>query len=72
MEYMEKHSVARLIGAPAGHVGYDEGGQSFVDLNKRLVRALITGEVAEDSAITFTVQNDELTLVQARDAVARQ
>ena len=26
-EYMEKHSVARLIGAPPGDVGYDEGGQ---------------------------------------------
>jgi hypothetical protein len=25
-EYMEKHSVARLIGAPPGYVGYDEGG----------------------------------------------
>ena len=26
-EYMEKHTVARLIGAPPGYVGYDEGGQ---------------------------------------------
>ena len=26
-EYMEKHTVARLIGAPAGYVGYEEGGQ---------------------------------------------
>jgi ATP-dependent Clp protease ATP-binding subunit ClpB len=26
-EYMEKHAVARLIGAPPGYVGYDEGGQ---------------------------------------------
>ena len=26
-EYMESHSVARLIGAPPGYVGYDEGGQ---------------------------------------------
>ena len=26
-EYMEKHSVSRLIGAPPGYVGYDEGGQ---------------------------------------------
>ena len=26
-EYMEKHSVARLIGAPPGYVGYEEGGQ---------------------------------------------
>jgi ATP-dependent Clp protease ATP-binding subunit ClpB len=27
-EFMEKHSVARLIGAPPGYVGYDEGGSS--------------------------------------------
>ena len=26
-EYMEKHSVSRLIGSPPGYVGYDEGGQ---------------------------------------------
>jgi ATP-dependent Clp protease ATP-binding subunit ClpA len=26
-EYMEKHAVAKLIGAPPGYVGYDEGGQ---------------------------------------------
>ena len=26
-EYMEKHSVSRLVGAPPGYVGYDEGGQ---------------------------------------------
>src|SRR6202035_1713310 len=26
-EYMEKHSVARLVGAPPGYIGYDEGGQ---------------------------------------------
>jgi len=26
-EYMEKHSVARMVGAPPGYVGYEEGGQ---------------------------------------------
>ncbi len=33
-EYMERHAVARLIGAPPGYVGYDEGGQ----LTERLRR----------------------------------
>ena len=28
-EYMEKHTVSRLIGAPPGYVGYDEGGQLY-------------------------------------------
>src|SRR5947199_124228 len=34
-EYMEKHSVARLIGAPPGYVGYDEGGQLTEAVRRR-------------------------------------
>src|SRR6202011_2385654 len=34
-EYMEKHSVARLIGAPPGYVGYDEGGQLTESIRRR-------------------------------------
>ena len=40
------------------------------NLETKLARALIAGEVAEDSAIVFTVQDDALTPVQARQAVA--
>jgi ATP-dependent Clp protease ATP-binding subunit ClpB len=42
------------------------------NVETKLARALIAGEVAEDSAITFTVQNEELTPVQARHAVAQK
>ena len=36
-EYMEKHSVARLIGAPPGYVGYDEGGQLTEAIRRKLL-----------------------------------
>ena len=37
-EYMEKYSVSRLIGAPPGYVGYDEGGQLTEAVRRRLIR----------------------------------
>jgi ATP-dependent Clp protease ATP-binding subunit ClpB len=37
-EYMEKHSVSRLIGAPPGYVGYDEGGQLTEPVRRRPMR----------------------------------
>ncbi len=37
-EYMEKHSVARLIGAPPGYVGYEEGGQLTEAIRRRLIQ----------------------------------
>jgi ATP-dependent Clp protease ATP-binding subunit ClpA len=37
-EYMEKHSTSRLIGAPPGYVGYDEGGQLTEAVRRRPYR----------------------------------
>ena len=37
-EYQEKHSVSRLVGAPPGYVGYDEGGQLTEAVRRRLIR----------------------------------
>ena len=37
-EYMEKHAVSRLIGAPPGYVGYDEGGQLTEAVRRRPLR----------------------------------
>ena len=37
-EYMEKYSVSRLIGAPPGYVGYDEGGQLTEQSEEDLIR----------------------------------
>ncbi len=44
-EYMEKHSVARLIGAPPGYVGYDEGGQLTEAVRRRPYAVLLFDEI---------------------------
>ena len=44
-EYMEKHSVARLIGSPPGYVGYEEGGQLTEAVRRRPYRVLLLDEI---------------------------
>ena len=44
-EYMEKHSVARLIGAPPGYVGYDEGGQLTESVRRHPYSVLLFDEI---------------------------
>ena len=44
-EYMEKHSVSRLIGAPPGYVGYDEGGQLTEPIRRRPYSVILFDEV---------------------------
>jgi len=44
-EYMEKHSVSRLIGAPPGYVGYDEGGQLTEQVRRKPYSAILFDEV---------------------------
>ncbi len=44
-EYMEKHSVARLIGAPPGYVGYEEGGQLTEQVRRRPYSVLLLDEI---------------------------
>jgi len=44
-EYMEKHSVSRMIGAPPGYVGYDEGGQLTEQIRRRPYSVLLLDEV---------------------------
>jgi ATP-dependent Clp protease ATP-binding subunit ClpA len=44
-EYMEKHSVSRLIGAPPGYVGHDEGGQLIEIINKKPHAVLLLDEI---------------------------
>lgn len=41
VEYMGKHSVARMIGAPPGYVGYDEGGQLTEAVRRKPYRRLM-------------------------------
>jgi len=44
-EYMEKHSVSRLVGAPPGYVGYDEGGQLTEPVRRRPYSVILFDEV---------------------------
>ncbi|HZG66893.1 MAG TPA: ATP-dependent chaperone ClpB [Herpetosiphonaceae bacterium] len=54
-EYMEKHSVARLIGAPPGYVGYDEGGQLTEAVRRRPYSVVLFDEIEKAHADVFNV-----------------
>ncbi len=54
-EYMEKHSVARLIGAPPGYVGYDEGGALTEAVRRRPYQVLLFDEVEKAHDDVFNV-----------------
>lgn len=54
-EYMEKHSVARLIGAPPGYVGYDEGGQLTEAVRRRPYQVILFDEVEKAHPEVFNV-----------------
>ena len=54
-EYQEKHSVARLIGAPPGYVGYDEGGQLSEAIRRRPYSVILLDEVEKAHPDVFGV-----------------
>jgi ATP-dependent Clp protease ATP-binding subunit ClpB len=54
-EYMEKHTVARLIGAPPGYIGYDEGGQLTEAVRRRPYSVLLFDEIEKAHADVFNV-----------------
>jgi len=54
-EYMEKHAVARLIGAPPGYVGYDEGGQLTEAVRRRPYAVILFDEIEKAHADVFNV-----------------
>ena len=54
-EYMEKHSVARLIGAPPGYVGYDEGGQLTEAVRRKPYAVVLFDEVEKAHPDVFNV-----------------
>ena len=54
-EYMEKHSVARLIGAPPGYVGYDEGGQLTEAIRRRPYAVVLFDEIEKAHPDVFNV-----------------
>ena len=54
-EYMEKHTVSRLIGAPPGYVGYDEGGQLTEAVRRRPYSVILFDEIEKAHADVFNV-----------------
>jgi ATP-dependent Clp protease ATP-binding subunit ClpB len=60
-EYMEKHSVSRLVGAPPGYVGYDEGGQLTEAVRRRPYAVVLLDEIEKAHPDVFN------TLLQVMD-----
>ncbi len=54
-EYQEKHTVARLIGAPPGYVGYDEGGQLTEAVRRRPYAVILLDEIEKAHSDVFNV-----------------
>src|SRR5262249_47700908 len=54
-EYMEKHSVARLIGAPPGYVGYEEGGTLTEAVRRRPYQVILFDEVEKAHSDVFNI-----------------
>jgi ATP-dependent Clp protease ATP-binding subunit ClpB len=54
-EYMEKHTVSRLVGAPPGYVGYDEGGQLTEAVRRRPYSVLLLDEIEKAHPDVFNV-----------------
>ena len=54
-EYMEKHTVSRLIGAPPGYVGYDEGGQLTELVRRRPFRVILFDEIEKAHPDVFNI-----------------
>src|SRR5947199_2466707 len=54
-EYMEKHTVARLIGAPPGYVGYEEGGQLSEAIRRKPYSVVLFDEIEKAHQDVFNV-----------------
>jgi len=54
-EYQEKHSVSRLVGAPPGYVGYDEGGQLTESVRQRPYSVVLLDEIEKAHPDTFNI-----------------
>src|SRR6476620_1761956 len=54
-EYMEKHSVSRLVGAPPGYVGYEEGGQLTETVRRRPYSVVLLDEIEKAHADVFNI-----------------
>jgi len=62
-EYMEKHAVARLIGAPPGYVGYDEGGYLTESVRRKPYSVLLFDEIEKAHPDVFNILLQILMMV---------
>ncbi len=70
-EYMEKHSVARLIGAPPGYIGYDEGGQLTEAVRRKPYAVILFDEIEKAHPDVFNVLLQVLDDGRLTDAQGR-
>src|SRR3712207_7049003 len=54
-EYMEKHSVSRLVGSPPGYIGYDEGGQLTEAVRRKPYSVLLLDEIEKAHPDVFNI-----------------
>jgi ATP-dependent Clp protease ATP-binding subunit ClpB len=70
-EYMEKHSVARMIGAPPGYVGYEEGGQLTESVRRRPYSVILFDEIEKAHPDVFNILLQILDDGRLTDSQAR-
>ena len=71
-EYMEKHSISRLIGAPPGYVGHEEGGQLTEKVRKRPYSVILFDEIEKAHPDTFNIMLQMLDDGQMTDGLGRK
>jgi len=71
MEYMEKHSVSRMLGAPPGYVGYDEGGQLTEAVRRKPYAVVLFDEIEKAHPDVFNVLLQVLDDGRITDAQGR-
>jgi len=71
-EYMEKHAVSRLIGAPPGYVGYDEGGQLTEQVRRRPYAVVLFDEIEKAHPDVFNVMLQIMDDGRLTDGKGRQ
>ncbi|HYE22122.1 MAG TPA: ATP-dependent Clp protease ATP-binding subunit [Verrucomicrobiae bacterium] len=71
-EFMERHNVARLIGAPAGYVGYEEGGRLTEEIRKKPYAVILFDEIEKAHPDVFNILLQILEEGQLTDAAGKR
>ncbi|MCP4572014.1 MAG: ATP-dependent Clp protease ATP-binding subunit [bacterium] len=71
-EYMEKHAVSRLVGAPPGYVGYDEGGMLTEKIRRKPYSVILLDEIEKAHPDVFNILLQVLEDGQLTDSFGRQ